>query len=63
MNAGKNFDMTVDTSMYQSQSSEPESSSHQQQQTSAEYEMPMPAPSKDRKIDLRANVAYGPIQH
>ena len=33
----KNFDMTADTSMYQSQTSEPESSSHQQQQTSAKY--------------------------
>ena len=59
----KNFDMTADTSMYQSQSSEPESSSHQQQQATAVYEKPMPAPSNDGKIDLRANVAYEPIQH
>ena len=59
----KNFDMREDTSMYQSQSSEPESSSHQQQQTTAVYEKPMPAPSNDGKIDLRANVAYEPIQH
>ena len=59
----KNFDMREDTSMYQSQSSKPESSSHQQQQTTAVYEKPMPAPSNDGKIDLRANVAYEPIQH
>ena len=59
----KNFKMRADTSMYQSQSSEPESFAHQQQQNSAEYEKPMPAPSNDGKIDLRANVAYGPIQH
>ena len=61
----KNFEMREDTSMYhdQSQSSEPESSSHQQQQTTAVYEKPMPAPSNDGKIDLRANVAYEPIQH
>ena len=55
-----NIEMRADTRMHQSQSSEPESSSHQQQQTNAEYEKPMPAPSKDGKIDLRANVAYGP---
>ena len=59
----KNFEMREDSSMYQSQSSEPESFTHQQQQTSAEYEKPMPAPSNDGRIDLRANVAYGPIQH
>ena len=59
----KNFEMREDTSMYQSQSSEPESSSHQQQQATAVYEKPMPAPSNDGKIDLRANVAYEPIQH
>lgn len=61
----KNFEMREDTSMYhdQSQSSEPESSSHQQQQTTAVYEKPMPAPSNDGKIDLRANVAYEPIQN
>ena len=55
-----NIEMRANISMLQSQGSEPESSSQQQQQASAEYEKPIPARSRDERIDLRENVAYGP---
>ena len=43
---------------YRSQSSKAESSSHQQCQAGPEYEeVPV-----DKKIELRENVAYGPVQ-
>ena len=40
----------------------PESSSHQQQQTDPEYEE-VPVTSGNKKFELRANMAYEPVQH
>ena len=56
------FKVRGNISKHRSQSSELESFSHQQQ-TGAEYEEPVPAHSDKVVIDLRANVAYGPMQH
>ena len=45
---------------HQSQSFKHESIHHQQQQTGAVYEE-VPATSKNEKIELRENTAYGPL--
>ena len=55
------FKVRETISKHQSQSSELESFSHQQQQTGAEYEEPVPAHSNEVVIDLKSNVAYGPM--
>ena len=54
------FKVRENISKHQSQSFELESFSYQQQQT-GKYEEPVPAHSNKVVIDLKSNVAYGPM--
>jgi len=48
---------------HQLQTTKPESSSHQQQQPAGPVYEEVFATSAKEKLELKANVAYGPVQH
>ena len=59
----QNIDVRANMSRNQPQCSMPESSYYQEHQGGANYDESVPATSTGGKIEMRANVAYEPIQH